>query len=70
LIPIKVEVNGYNRRAIRVCERLRFRSVGRVSGAIVLNGNRYDQVIMDLLREEYDMKHVARFKTLEESAGS
>ena len=58
---IKVEVNGYNQRAIRVYERLGFKLVGRVRGAIVMNGSRYDQVIMDLLRQDFKLEHTARF---------
>jgi RimJ/RimL family protein N-acetyltransferase len=65
LQSIKVEVNGYNRRAIRVYERLGFKLVGRLREAIVMNGNRYDQVIMDLLRHELALEHVARFENLE-----
>jgi RimJ/RimL family protein N-acetyltransferase len=69
LHSIKVEVNGYNRRAIRVYERLGFRLVGRVRGAILLNGARCDQVIMDLLRDEFKLQHIGRFKELEENSG-
>jgi RimJ/RimL family protein N-acetyltransferase len=65
LYSIKVEVNGYNRRAIRVYERLGFKPVGRLRGVILINGNRHDQVIMDLVRGELDMRHVARFGSLE-----
>jgi RimJ/RimL family protein N-acetyltransferase len=65
LYSIKVEVNGYNRRASRVYERLGFKLIGRVRGAIVLNGNRYDQVLMDLLRQELKLEHVARFESLD-----
>ena len=65
LHSIKVEVNGYNRRAIRVYERLGFRPVGRLRDVIVMNGRRYDQVIMDLLRHELTLEHVARFQNLE-----
>jgi RimJ/RimL family protein N-acetyltransferase len=64
LHSIKVEVNGYNRRAIRVYERLGFKLVGRLRDVIVMNGNRYDQVIMDLLRHELTLEHVARFQSL------
>ena len=66
---IKVEVNGYNRRAIRVYEHLGFKLVGRVRGAIMLNGSRYDQVVMDLLRDEFKLEHTGRFKKLEEDSG-
>jgi RimJ/RimL family protein N-acetyltransferase len=69
LYSIKVEVNGYNRRAIRVYERLGFKLVGRVRGAIMLNGNRYDQVLMDLLRQEFKLEHAARFENLGKTAG-
>jgi len=67
---IKVEVNGYNRRAIRLYERIGFKPVGRLRGVILMNGKRYDQVIMDLLSDEFEMKHVAGFKTLEMPAGT
>ena len=69
LYSVKVEVNGYNRRAIRVYERLGFKLIGRVRGAIVLNGNRYDQVLMDLLRQELKLEHVARFENLDRGSG-
>jgi RimJ/RimL family protein N-acetyltransferase len=69
LYSVKVEVNGYNRRAIRVYQRLGFKLIGRVRGAIVLNGNRYDQVLMDLLRQELELEHVARFENLDRGPG-
>jgi len=65
LYSIKVEVNGYNRRAIRVYERLGFKLIGRARGAVMLNGSRHDQVLMDLLRQELKLEHVARFENLE-----
>jgi RimJ/RimL family protein N-acetyltransferase len=61
---IKVEVNGYNQRAIRLYERLGFQLVGRLRGAVMLNGSRHDQVIMDLLGTEFELKHVSRFEGL------
>jgi RimJ/RimL family protein N-acetyltransferase len=67
LYSIKVEVNGYNRRAIRLYERLGFKSAGRVRGIIMLNGRRYDQIIMDLLRAEFELEHVGQFENLETS---
>jgi RimJ/RimL family protein N-acetyltransferase len=60
-------VNGYNRRAISLYERLGFRPAGRIRGAILLNGTRYDQVIMDLLRSELALQHVGRFRALEQA---
>jgi RimJ/RimL family protein N-acetyltransferase len=65
---VKVEVNGYNRPAIRVYQKLGFKLVGNVRGAILLNGKRHDQVVLDLLRDELKLEHVARFRDLEASS--
>lgn len=65
LYSIKVEVNGYNHRAVRIYERLGFKPAGRVRGVIMLNGRRYDQIIMDLLRNEFELRHVGEFGQLE-----
>jgi RimJ/RimL family protein N-acetyltransferase len=70
LHSIKVEVNGYNRRAIHLYERVGFRLVGRLRGALLLNGNRYDQIVMDLLRTEFELKHVSRFQGLVQGPGA
>jgi RimJ/RimL family protein N-acetyltransferase len=67
LHSVKVEVNGYNHRATRMYERLGFKSAGRIRGVIMLNGRRYDQIIMDLLRTEFELDHVAQFEKLETS---
>ena len=65
LHSIKVEVHEYNGAARRVYERLGFKTVGRLRGANLLNNRRYDEIIMDLLRTEFNLKHVARFQALE-----
>jgi RimJ/RimL family protein N-acetyltransferase len=62
---IKVEVHAYNDTARRVYERLGFRLVGHLRGANLLNNRRYDEIIMDLLRTEFEPKYVTRFKGLE-----
>jgi hypothetical protein len=46
-------------------EHLGFETVGRLRGANLLNNCRYDEIIMDLLRSEFELKHVARFVDLE-----
>jgi len=66
---IKVEVNGYNPRAIRLYERLGFKLVGRLRGVIMMNGSRYDQVIMDLLRQELPLEYVTPFQDLDHASG-
>jgi RimJ/RimL family protein N-acetyltransferase len=65
LHSIKVEVHEYNSEARHVYERLGFRTVGRLRGTNLLNNRRYDEIIMDLLRSEFALKHVARFQGLE-----
>jgi RimJ/RimL family protein N-acetyltransferase len=65
LHSIKVEVHEYNEAARRVYEQLGFKTVGRLRGANLLNGRRYDEIIMDLLRSEFELKHVDRFLSLE-----
>ena len=68
LRSIKVEVHEYNQAARRVYERLGFKTAGRLRGVNLLNNRRYDEIIMDLLRSEFELIHVARFQSLE-SAG-
>jgi RimJ/RimL family protein N-acetyltransferase len=65
LHSIKVEVHEYNEAARRVYERLGFKLAGRLRGANLLNNRRYDEIIMDLLRGEFELKYVGRFQRLE-----
>jgi RimJ/RimL family protein N-acetyltransferase len=65
LYSVKVEVHEYNHAARRVYERLGFKTAGRIRGANLLNDRRYDEIIMDLLRNELELKHVGRFQSLE-----
>src|SRR5262249_10584566 len=65
LYSIKVEVHAYNHPARRVYERLGFKVAGRLRGANLLNDRRYDEIIMDLLRSELELRHVGRFQRLE-----
>jgi RimJ/RimL family protein N-acetyltransferase len=65
LYSIKVEVHAYNQAAQRVYEGLGFKMAGRIRGANLLNGRRYDEIIMDILRSELELRHVDRFRSLE-----
>jgi RimJ/RimL family protein N-acetyltransferase len=51
---IKLEVFGFNPRAIRAYEKAGFSLVGRRRAAYVLGGERYDDIIMDITRDEVD----------------
>ena len=66
LHAIKIEVNGFNVAALDMYERLGFKPAGRMRGALLLNGRRYDQIIMDLLRDEFELRHVEAFRSLEQ----
>jgi RimJ/RimL family protein N-acetyltransferase len=68
LYSIKVEVHGYNHPARGVYERIGFKVAGRLRGANLLNGRRYDETIMDLLRSELELRHVDRFRSLESAS--
>jgi [ribosomal protein S5]-alanine N-acetyltransferase len=58
LYNIKLEVFGYNPRAIRAYEKAGFSLVGRRRAAYVLGGERYDDVIMDITRDEVDLSRM------------
>ena len=62
LHSVKREVHEYNEAARRVYERLGFKMVGRLRGANLLNNRRYDEIIMDLLRGEFELQHVSQFR--------
>jgi [ribosomal protein S5]-alanine N-acetyltransferase len=55
---IKLEVFGFNPRAIHAYEKAGFRLVGRRRAAYVLGGERYDDIIMDILRDEVDLSRM------------
>jgi RimJ/RimL family protein N-acetyltransferase len=61
LHSIKVEVHAWNRPALRAYAGLGFREVGRLRGANLLNGQRHDEVILDLLRDEFQPQHLGGF---------
>lgn len=65
LHSIKLEVHDYNASAKRIYQRLGFKIVGRLRGVNLLNDRRYDEIIMDLLRSEFEPMHLGRFSVLE-----
>jgi hypothetical protein len=48
-----------------VYEHLGFKTVGRLRGANLLNNRRYDEIIMDLLHTEFELRDTTRFQSLE-----
>lgn len=56
LYNIKLWYYGYNARAGRAYERAGFREAGRVRGAIPLGNQRYDEILMDIVRDDVDLR--------------
>lgn len=54
LNSIMLEVFDFNPRAIRCYEKVGFKHVGRRRYAKLLGGKCYDEVLMDILAEEFD----------------
>jgi len=51
---IELQVLEFNQRAIKVYEKVGFKTVGRRREAIFLEGKYVDSIIMDILKEEFD----------------
>jgi RimJ/RimL family protein N-acetyltransferase len=68
LHSIKVSVHAFNHAALRSYARLGFRHAGRLRGANLLNHQRHDEILMDLLHSELELRHVGRFRDLQADA--
>jgi RimJ/RimL family protein N-acetyltransferase len=55
---IQLQVYGFNARAIRAYEKAGFRLIGRRRAACVLGGERYDEISMDIIRDEVDLSRM------------
>jgi RimJ/RimL family protein N-acetyltransferase len=58
---IRLQVKSYNARAIKMYERVGFKHVGRLRGVVALGGVRYDEVLMDLVRDEFALEYLGAF---------
>ena len=61
---IKLWYVDFNRRGERAYQKAGFREVGRVRQSCVIGGERYDLVLMDLLRDEVDLSRMRRMISL------
>lgn len=57
---IRLGVFGYNPRARRAYEKAGFKLVGAFRGALMLGGKRYDDVWMDITRDEVDLSRMRK----------
>lgn len=51
---IHLSVHAYNASAIRCYEKAGFKQAGRLRGVLLLDGIRYDEVLMDQIRDEFN----------------
>ena len=54
---VRLWTTGSNEKAIRLAERSGFQVVARLREAIIRRGKLTDNVMMDMLREEYYARH-------------
>ncbi|HEX2863259.1 MAG TPA: GNAT family protein [Deinococcales bacterium] len=55
LHAVNLRVLGFNRRAVRAYEKAGFRVAGRLRGAILMGHERFDEIWMDITRDEVDL---------------
>jgi RimJ/RimL family protein N-acetyltransferase len=55
---IMLKAFSFNEPAIRMYEKVGFREIGRRRRSYYLNGKRYDDVFMDILREEFPVNYI------------
>ena len=58
LNSIMLGVIAFNERAIRCYRKVGFREIGRRRQARVINGKKYDVILMDILAEEFTSSYV------------
>ncbi len=61
---IKLWHVAFNERGHRAYLKAGFREVGRVRGASVIGGERFDLVLMDIIREDVDLSRMRQMITL------
>jgi RimJ/RimL family protein N-acetyltransferase len=55
---IKLEYVDFNARGRRAYEKAGFREAGRLRGCVLVGGERYDEVIMDITRDDVDLSRM------------
>jgi RimJ/RimL family protein N-acetyltransferase len=66
---VRLNVFSFNERARRAYLRAGFREVGRVRGTIMVGGKRYDEVVMDITRDEVDLSRMRKLVPLLDECG-
>ena len=55
---IKLTVLEFNKRAIACYKKCGFKEMGKIRQAYYLNGRYYDEILMDILKEEFNGNHI------------
>ena len=55
---VMLKVFSFNERAIHVYEKVGFKEIGRRRQNYYLNGKYYDDVFMDILKDEFPINHI------------
>ncbi|CAM2962539.1 GNAT family protein [Hathewaya histolytica] len=61
LESIHLVAYGFNESAIKCYRKVGFKECGRIRNAYTLAGNKYDQIIMDILSSEFKPNHLKQF---------
>ena len=68
LYNVRLGVYAFNERGRRAYESAGFREVGRIRGTIVVaGGERHDEIIMDIVRDEVDLSRMLKMVPLLQS---
>lgn len=59
LYNIMLKVYSYNKRAIKCYKKIGFNEIGRRRKARVIGGEKYDEVFMDILSEEFNEGNIS-----------
>ena len=62
LYNVMLKVFSFNPRAIRAYQKVGFREIGRRTGAICLGGRRFDEVFMEITRNDVHLEKSAMFR--------
>ena len=66
LYNIKLEYYDFNLRGARAYEKAGFRFAGRRRGALQIGGERFDDITMDITRDEVDLSRMRAVMGLSE----
>ena len=58
---IQLEVFSFNKRAINSYQKAGFKTIGRRREAIILAGEKYDEIYMDILADEFESIYIKSF---------